>query len=326
MTKIRKIDALLNKDEKILWEGKPKFVPYFIRKFIIYSVLLFVVLICLLILSVLIPLNYLTNYNSLILLFFEDFLKLFFLPFYLILLCWAVFFIIVDYNNKLFIITDKKFIVQKGIIKPDFDLLDYNQNTQFFVKTGLYNRIFKANTLFVFGKEDFLDFYGISNSYDLRKFLNKNPLDEKLGSSLLKTGYPYGKMTLKDVRLTTAVVHLFFGFIFCLGVFWQFRDNDFSYSLCLFPATICAYVFLIMSPLILIGGFGALLRNRLMIKLGLFSDAILSFITLLTFGDPRAFFFYTFLGISLFSSLLVVYIIVKSNLPEKRFVGRLFRV
>lgn len=165
---MREIDKVLNDDEKVLWEGKPQKGVYLASAVggslivgIFFLVFLFPIII------------------------FLPFILLFILGIPL-LLSWL------GYENLYYAITDKRIIIQSGIIGRDFQTIDFDQVTNAEVNVDLFDKIFGGNTGSVIVQSAGLftqTKYGpvpkpsiiahIPNPYEVFKFFKKASFDVK---------------------------------------------------------------------------------------------------------------------------------------------------
>jgi len=135
---MREIDKILDSNEKILWEGRPNFWPFFLGRSL--------------------PL---TIFG----LFWMGFLSIFivislFAPgpakFFIFLTphFWIGIFMVfgpVTYNGLVYkhtyyAITKKRVIIQKGLIGRDFETIDFDQLTNAEVNVGIFDKLFSSNS------------------------------------------------------------------------------------------------------------------------------------------------------------------------------------
>ena len=125
---MRELDKVLESDEVILWEGAPKFLPFvFSGSQVGLSGLIFFV--------ATIPLILLARKTLwfLILLFFiMGFLMLIWFPLYKLFL----------FNKTYYVITEKRIIIQTGIIGRDFGVVDLDKITSAAVLVGFFDVLF----------------------------------------------------------------------------------------------------------------------------------------------------------------------------------------
>lgn len=124
---MREIDKILDQNEKVLWEGKPDFWPFFgiscIGGVIGFFMLFFSFL-------------ELIFLNSLGLIFYLGFCFSFILPLYQFL----------AYKITHYAITDKRVLIQQGVIGRDFKIIDFDQITNSEVNVGLFDKLFGGRT------------------------------------------------------------------------------------------------------------------------------------------------------------------------------------
>ena len=118
---MREIDKILNEDEKVLWEGKPVFWPYFLGS--LFGMIVVVIF------FILIPLLFLILFGFLI-----------------IVAIFALVYALLVYKNLHYAITDKRVIFQGGLIGRDFQTIDFDQVTNAEVNVDIVDKIFGGNT------------------------------------------------------------------------------------------------------------------------------------------------------------------------------------
>ncbi|PJE81135.1 hypothetical protein COU58_04180 [Candidatus Pacearchaeota archaeon CG10_big_fil_rev_8_21_14_0_10_32_42] len=137
---MREVDKVLDKNEKIFWEGKPKFWPFFVTGNIpsfIFG------LVWLAFLAPFIFLNSNTGFE------FSFGFNLFLLPFLLVGL-WMIVgmpvYKLLLYPHLFYSITSKRVIIQKGVIGRDFEYIDFDQITNAEVNVGFWDKILGNGT------------------------------------------------------------------------------------------------------------------------------------------------------------------------------------
>ncbi|MEK6968673.1 MAG: PH domain-containing protein [Nanoarchaeota archaeon] len=154
---MRELDKVLDSNEKVIWEGTPKFLPY------LFGTVLFGSLA-----------------RIIMFLFFLPFLLMFLMPFYMIIFLLVfgflktigvsfavatgislfsilifygfIYFVVIpifvylSYRNLYFAITDKRVILQSGIIGRDFKMADFDQISNAEVDVGIFDKIFGGKT------------------------------------------------------------------------------------------------------------------------------------------------------------------------------------
>lgn len=182
---MRELDKVLDQNEKIIWEGSPKFWPFFFGRSL--ALTLFGI-------------------------FWMSFLILFFIassatpgPFkYVIFITphfWIGLFMLFGptiYNALVFkhtyyAITDKRVIIQKGWIGRDFEMIDFDQITNAEVNVGIFDKLFGGGNTgsilissagsFTYSREDSVrkpyTISNVTNPYDLFKSFKKVTHDVK---------------------------------------------------------------------------------------------------------------------------------------------------
>lgn len=130
---MNEFNKILDKGEKVLWEGKPQFLPFvigsggmilFLFMLIIFTLPTFLFALSIGLLYIFLP------YIAAITLVFSLF------PLYQVLL----------YKCTHYSITNKRVLLQKGIIGRDFNIVDFDQITNAEVNVGLIDKIFGKNS------------------------------------------------------------------------------------------------------------------------------------------------------------------------------------
>ena len=127
---MREIDKVLDENEKIFWEGKPKFWPFFLGGFAFALFGLFF-----LAMGGLFILGGIASGNYLFLLlphFWVGVAFVFGIPIYKALV----------YKYTYYAITNKRVILQKGLIGRDFEIVDFDQITNAEVNVGFLDKLF----------------------------------------------------------------------------------------------------------------------------------------------------------------------------------------
>ena len=120
------LNKILNKDEEIIWKGKPKFLPYFIVHIILMIIFILLFL-------------FMFSTDSKIssaLSFFTPFAIIFLIL--LIVPIWQL----LSYKYLYYAITNKRILVQKGLIGRDFEMIDFDKITDISVDVGLIDKLF----------------------------------------------------------------------------------------------------------------------------------------------------------------------------------------
>lgn len=125
---MREIDKILDK-EKILWEGKPKLLPFlFSSIFTTFSIILLIYLI------LLIRLKDETNSST------TSFIII------TLVLFAPIIYKFLSYFFIHYAITDKRVILQGGIIGRDFRIIEFDKITNLEVNVNLFDKIFGGNS------------------------------------------------------------------------------------------------------------------------------------------------------------------------------------
>lgn len=175
------ISSIISDDEKILWHGKPMVFPYFF-KYGIFS-LLFPILPALFFSGLL---NLFWNYEFNIL-----FAKA---GIYGIFVIFGILYSIAAYHATDYAITDKRIILQNGIIGRDFTIVDFDKIDHLEVERDFINVVTgsSSGTLLIYAPSLAgmnrktgvayarpIPFESILNPYDVFKLLKKVSLDVK---------------------------------------------------------------------------------------------------------------------------------------------------
>jgi len=144
---MKELHQILNTDEKIIWQGKPDFVLYFLSSGGVFILGGFLAVFLYFTLGKSIGGN-------------ASFFAIF-IP--LTLASFAFFYSLIVYKYILYIITDKRMILQSGFIGRDFEFVDYDkvQNTN--VNVGILDKIVGRNTGTISVHAN--RFVSVSNSY-----------------------------------------------------------------------------------------------------------------------------------------------------------------
>ncbi|MEI6490249.1 MAG: PH domain-containing protein [bacterium] len=126
------ISKVVTDNEKVLYQGKPNFKAYLVS-----SIVGLVFAVC-------------------ILSFFVfNFTNVLFLTIIVggVVLIGGIFLTKLSYQRTLYVITDKRVIIQSGIIGRDFKSIDYDRIQNVSVKVGIVGIIFKVGTINIFTGE-----------------------------------------------------------------------------------------------------------------------------------------------------------------------------
>ncbi|MDP3999271.1 MAG: PH domain-containing protein [bacterium] len=123
------IDKVLNTNEKVIWQNQPQFLPYLFKMFISIFVGL-----------VLIGIAFAFNQPS------WNLGTIFFGAFGFFIAFINPFISMLSYKNIWYVITDKRVILQSGLIGRDFDFVDYDKVESSRVDVGIVDKIFGKNS------------------------------------------------------------------------------------------------------------------------------------------------------------------------------------
>lgn len=133
---MRELDKVLDKNEKVLWEGTPQAKPYVFRSLIgtIFGIFLLIFLVPFFVVPIL--------GNDMPIWFRGAFM---FIPsiflFFALTALFSPLLAYLNWKNTYFAITNKRVIIQKGIIGRDFEYIDFDQITNAEVNVGFWDKI-----------------------------------------------------------------------------------------------------------------------------------------------------------------------------------------
>jgi len=173
---MKELDKILNKNEKIMWEGKPKFLPY-----VLWALALLIIWLVVLILAVIFTGEYLWI--------------VFILPHFWVftgIVFGFLLYRIFVYSKINYAITNKRAVLQKGLVGRDFETIDFDQITNAEVNVGVSDVLCRQNTgsillasagSFTYSRTGPVQkpytFSHIQNPYDVFKFFKKVSYDVK---------------------------------------------------------------------------------------------------------------------------------------------------
>lgn len=143
---MKEIDKILDVNERVFWEGRPKFWPYFLTG-VVPTFLVGIV--WMIFLTPFIVVNFLSKGSTgeatgLINNIFSFAWNIFLIPFLLIGLWMLVgihIYKLLLYKHLHYAITNKRVIIQKGVIGRDFEYIDFDQITNAEVKVDFWDKI-----------------------------------------------------------------------------------------------------------------------------------------------------------------------------------------
>ena len=171
---MRELDKVLDENERVFWEGNPKFWPFFLSGFagILFGLVF-------LILGGIVLIQSIRSGDFLFVLFPHFWVGVFFvfgIPIYQILV----------YKHMYYAITNKRVLLQKGLIGRDFEMVDFDQITNAEVNVGVLDKLFgggsgsiliSAAGTFTYGRHGAVGkpytLSNIPNPYDVFKFFKK---------------------------------------------------------------------------------------------------------------------------------------------------------
>ena len=131
---MRELDKVLDKSEKVLWEGKPNFLP-----FLFSSMLLSLIGIVFMLSGLVVLVQGIMTGNLFFLLFPHFWIGVAFvfgIPIYKALV----------YKHTYYAITNKRVILQKGLIGRDFEIVDFDKITNAEVNVGVLDKLLSRNS------------------------------------------------------------------------------------------------------------------------------------------------------------------------------------
>lgn len=187
---MRELNKVLDQNEKVFWEGRPKFWPYFLTGLI--STFLFGLVLIIFLLPFVAG-DFIANGDALNVSWIW---KLFLIPFFffgLWLLAVSPIYKLFLYKHLYYTITDKRVIIQKGVIGRDFEYIDFDQITNAEVKVDFWDKVLKQNSGSIFissagsftvssrGQQVAIPYFisNVENPYNVFKFLKKVTHDVK---------------------------------------------------------------------------------------------------------------------------------------------------
>jgi len=178
---MREIDKILNENEKVLWESTPQFWPFYLGRSLFltlfglfWSIIVFVIIIGLF-LSSTGPLKYL----------------IFLTPHFwigIVLLFGPIIYNALVHKRMYYAITDKRVIIQSGLIGRDFDILDFDKISNAEVNVGIFDKlvgknsgsiILSSNVLVSQNTTQKYILSSITDPYEVFKFFKKVSYDVK---------------------------------------------------------------------------------------------------------------------------------------------------
>jgi len=176
---MRELDKVLDDNEKVFWEGKPKFWPFFLGRSLPLTIFAlfwcgFLAIFAIVSFAAPGPFKYVIFLTPH---FWIGIIMLFGPPIYNALV----------YKHTYYAITNKRAIIQKGVIGRDFEMVDFDQITNAEVNVGVFDKLFGGGSgsilistagSFTYGRhgQQISRPYTISNvdnPYDVFKFFKK---------------------------------------------------------------------------------------------------------------------------------------------------------
>ncbi len=190
---MREIEKVLNKNEKVLWEGSPNFWPFVAKSFLIapfglvfFSFAVFFTINALQMSSVF-PVF---GMSSTITVIFGSIFALAGIS----MIFGPPLYAITVHKHTHYAITDKRVLLQKGIIGRDFEIVDFDKITNVEVNVGLFDKILSessgsilmstAGSMATYARSGNVmiipqTLYSVKQPYDVFKFFKKVSHDVK---------------------------------------------------------------------------------------------------------------------------------------------------
>jgi uncharacterized membrane protein YdbT with pleckstrin-like domain len=139
---MRELDKVLDEKEKVLWEGKPKFWPFILGGSIVTTIIgLFLMLFMIPFIGFAV---YDIIWGSHILGF-----GIFLIPHFwigIILVIGIPLYQVFVYKHVYYAITNKRVLLQKGLVGRDFEMTDFDQITNAEVNVGVFDKLFGGSS------------------------------------------------------------------------------------------------------------------------------------------------------------------------------------
>jgi len=150
---MREIEKVLESNEKVLWEGTPAFWPFFGRSLVIIPFGLFFLAISSVIFS--------SSFGTFPSLGFEDggftefngsfmtmfsVVSVFFFLISLSIIIGPPAYTALVHKKMYYVITDKRVMIQSGIVGRDFKIIDFDQISNVEVNVGFFDKLFGGST------------------------------------------------------------------------------------------------------------------------------------------------------------------------------------
>ena len=136
---MRELDKVLNKNERVAWEGKPVFGPFFMQR-VLFTTIIGLFFIVAGIFGIISMINLSTSFHpSLIALVIAN-LPLLIIG--LVLIFVPITISILLYKRTYYALTDKRVIIQTGIVGRDFRIIDFDMIRNAEINVDSYDKIF----------------------------------------------------------------------------------------------------------------------------------------------------------------------------------------
>jgi len=169
---MKKNNTFLDQNEKIIWQGKERFFPRFFL-FIFYKFLIAFIIfifggIFLIFISLASSDKSINNFSSLLL-------------FLIIFVVGYIIYAITLHNSVNYLITNKRAIGWRGVIKRNFKFMDFDKIQNIDIKISFLDRVIGNNTgsIMIMSTNQTLHFRHIINSFEVVKILKNTSYNIK---------------------------------------------------------------------------------------------------------------------------------------------------
>lgn len=135
---MKELDKVLDQNEKVLWEGAPSFWPFFFSRSFFLTIAGIFWMVGVLVFFA----NSWEAMGSFRYLMFAT--PHFWIGVFLVF--GPTIYAALVFNKTYYAITDKRVIIQKGVIGRDFEMIDFDQVTNAEVNVGVFDKMFGKNT------------------------------------------------------------------------------------------------------------------------------------------------------------------------------------
>lgn len=168
---MKKNNTFLDPNEKIIWQGRERFLPRFL--FLILRKLL-IAFIILIFTGVFLAIASIANNKAM-----DNFLSLFLFMTFIILI--YIIYVIILHHSVNYLITNKRAIGWLGVIKRNFKFIDFDKIQNIEIKISFLDRMIGNNTgsIIIMSASQTLHFHHIANSFEVVKILKNTSYNIK---------------------------------------------------------------------------------------------------------------------------------------------------